>query len=339
MRSDELEINVQLLKDLIGRSTDAMRAPSVDDGYELCSNYHFQSFRDRFPRINLSERQSTDYEDIHADGVEYLVTPGQYLYPIRVCRSTQNGGVHRDVAAVWSTYAPSKEYRRINISNAKLLVDGGADDARLTLTWSDRLLISFRLERENDDESIWKNCHMTPMHLDIGYRYGVPWLALTFCIYAPTVESASESSRKWTSAAMRRVFEDGRRQAFLDHLISALWPALLPPKEPLPYLVQPRQLLATLLPFQQRAVCWMLRREGVSVSADGTMRSISPQDDNALEDDITWTCVKCQGLPDKYFNFTTNTVSEHAQPKVFNPDWCPRGGILAEEMGLGKVYL
>ncbi|KAK1231675.1 hypothetical protein PQX77_005198 [Marasmius sp. AFHP31] len=90
--------------------------------------------------------------------------------------------------------------------------------------------------------------------------------------------------------------------------------------------MQPLNLLPTLLPFQRRTVGWLLEREGMTISADGTIRpSESPKGFNfwhpVEEENHTW-----------YHNRLTGELS----PDL--PDAEPvYGGILAEEPGLGKT--
>ncbi|KAF1971468.1 hypothetical protein BU23DRAFT_556001 [Bimuria novae-zelandiae CBS 107.79] len=88
---------------------------------------------------------------------------------------------------------------------------------------------------------------------------------------------------------------------------------------------------ATLYPYQQRSVDWMLRREGVTFSSTGDLQKVEKE---------------AAGLPVSFFPAQDNAGREcyvsHARGMIIsdlNHDWDSthlHGGILAEEMGLGK---
>ncbi|KAL0068237.1 hypothetical protein AAF712_004622 [Marasmius tenuissimus] len=90
--------------------------------------------------------------------------------------------------------------------------------------------------------------------------------------------------------------------------------------------MQPHSLLPTLLPFQRRTIGWLLEREGMLISTDGTIRpSESPKEFNfwhpVEQENYMW-----------YHNRLTGELSPdlpEAEPVY--------GGILAEEPGLGKT--
>ncbi|KAF9023793.1 hypothetical protein BDZ89DRAFT_1069602 [Hymenopellis radicata] len=90
--------------------------------------------------------------------------------------------------------------------------------------------------------------------------------------------------------------------------------------------IQPTELLPTLLPFQRRSLAWLLGREGKTVSPTGEV--ISKEDDSEY---TFWHRVDV-GNSSFYFNRFTGEVAKsysHTSPA--------RGGILAEEPGLGKT--
>jgi E3 ubiquitin-protein ligase SHPRH len=107
----------------------------------------------------------------------------------------------------------------------------------------------------------------------------------------------------------------------------------------IPYeVLQPPDLLPTLLPFQRRSVAWLLNREGKSITPEGRVISKShrPATSSAHPDDSSdlssyWQQVNL-GNSTFYFNrlsgVVTTTIPDETEIL---------GGILAEEPGLGKT--
>ncbi|KZT00238.1 uncharacterized protein LAESUDRAFT_816623 [Laetiporus sulphureus 93-53] len=96
-------------------------------------------------------------------------------------------------------------------------------------------------------------------------------------------------------------------------------------------LMQPRELLPTLLPFQRRSVAWMLAREGKTLNGAGEAAPqliVSPD-----ELPLFWEEVEPETGQKWYFNRLLGIVSAE-KPQEENS---PLGGILAEEPGLGKT--
>jgi E3 ubiquitin-protein ligase SHPRH len=91
-------------------------------------------------------------------------------------------------------------------------------------------------------------------------------------------------------------------------------------------------LESQLYPFQERAVAWMLRREGVS-PVKGVMVPVPAQD---LEDPETLQHEEVKDLDGNtcYVNHLQGIISRHRPEKS---DHRMSGGLLAEEMGLGKT--
>jgi E3 ubiquitin-protein ligase SHPRH len=87
-----------------------------------------------------------------------------------------------------------------------------------------------------------------------------------------------------------------------------------------------------LYPFQERAVTWMLEREGVTFE-NGSMAPISPVD---LKDPDTIRFEEVRDLSGDvcYVNHLQATISRH---KPRSDGYRMSGGLLAEEMGLGKT--
>jgi E3 ubiquitin-protein ligase SHPRH len=89
--------------------------------------------------------------------------------------------------------------------------------------------------------------------------------------------------------------------------------------------IQPEGLLPSLLPFQRRSVAWLLEREGMAFSPEGTLVQSSTKEYSF------WNEIK-EGDYTFYLNRLSGELSIEA-PAV--PTIC--GGMLAEEPGLGKT--
>jgi E3 ubiquitin-protein ligase SHPRH len=91
-------------------------------------------------------------------------------------------------------------------------------------------------------------------------------------------------------------------------------------------------LESQLYPFQERAVAWMLRREGVTPVSGATV----PIPAQELEEPETLQYEEVKDLDGNacYVNHLQGIISRH-RPEKF--DYRMSGGLLAEEMGLGKT--
>jgi hypothetical protein len=96
--------------------------------------------------------------------------------------------------------------------------------------------------------------------------------------------------------------------------------------------LQPTALLPALLPFQKRTVMWMLEREGKTSRPDGQLVS---KNVDSTELPILWQRVSVQ-REDEQLNWYYHRLTGTLTPD--RPDPCVvRGGIVAEEPGLGKT--
>ncbi|KAF7799206.1 hypothetical protein EIP86_010437 [Pleurotus ostreatoroseus] len=143
--------------------------------------------------------------------------------------------------------------------------------------------------------------------------------------------------------ALRIIFPESEwpgeiRDVDVPFLYTALRPA--PPLDPATLeCLQPPALTATLLPFQRRSVAWLLEREEKVVGADGTVITKS---ENSGELPLFWERVRhVYSTADKgersevwYINRLTGQLTD-TEPE-YNTN-VTRGGILAEEPGLGKT--
>lgn len=122
------------------------------------------------------------------------------------------------------------------------------------------------------------------------------------------------------------VSNDVKEPITVSSFYSAMRPApSLPSKEALAS-VQPDGLLPSLLPFQCRSVAWLLGKEGMSVSLDGT---IGTQDSPSLFS--FWKEIP-MGNQTLYFNrLSGHLIGERPTLPITH------GGMLAEEPGLGKT--
>jgi E3 ubiquitin-protein ligase SHPRH len=94
-------------------------------------------------------------------------------------------------------------------------------------------------------------------------------------------------------------------------------------------------LQCQLYPFQRRAVRWLLQKEGVQVEASGQVSALRERLDNQMIPDSFWRSVDADGHP-CFVSDTFGIVSDNLAD--LQARYCGvNGGILAEEMGLGKT--
>jgi len=127
----------------------------------------------------------------------------------------------------------------------------------------------------------------------------------------------------------------GRDHEFTDNAIKDLYAHLNPAANANPTLgVQHRDLLPKLLPFQQRSVAWCLKQECGVVDGFGNVIYREPTMGEKLP--LTWEMVTAASGEDLFVNRLCGLVCIADETLVAEePE--PRGGILAEEMGLGKT--
>lgn len=107
------------------------------------------------------------------------------------------------------------------------------------------------------------------------------------------------------------------------------------PNDEVPALIETPNLKSTLYPFQKRAVQWLLRREGSEWSREtGSVRESQPQRTDQLPISfIAATDVEGRSF---YVSHLFGIVTFNPSP-FLEAEQGIKGGILAEEMGLGKT--
>ena len=118
----------------------------------------------------------------------------------------------------------------------------------------------------------------------------------------------------------------------VSFLYAVVQPARAVISETVDKFLQPAALLPALLPFQKRTIMWMLEREGKTSGPDGQLVS---KNVDLSELPVLWQNVSIQREDEQlswYYNRLTGTLTPH------RPDpYIVRGGIVAEEPGLGKT--
>lgn len=113
--------------------------------------------------------------------------------------------------------------------------------------------------------------------------------------------------------------------------ISSLKPAPDLPTQISTNNIQPRDLIAQLLPFQARSVFWMLQQEGFTIDTK-TGKVVPLHDETRMP--LCWerVVVKSDGST-RFLNRLTGTLLKELEDIAS----CVQGGILAEEVGCGKT--
>lgn len=120
-------------------------------------------------------------------------------------------------------------------------------------------------------------------------------------------------------------------QVDIPLLYSILGPAPPLSSPALEEALQPEDLVPTLLPFQRRSVGWMLAREGKTVDPSGEL--VAKSSSSSAQTPLFWKEVRCESASDAWY---VDRLRGEIMSKM--PDeGDAKGGILAEEPGLGKT--
>lgn len=124
-------------------------------------------------------------------------------------------------------------------------------------------------------------------------------------------------------------------QQLTDNAIKDLYAYLKPAANQEPEKsIQPKLLNPKLLPFQKKTVAWMLQRECGIVTESGDVIYKAPSLEEKLP--LTWETAMTDAGLELYINRLFGAICL-ADTNVLAAQTEPRGGILAEEMGLGKT--
>jgi hypothetical protein len=109
-------------------------------------------------------------------------------------------------------------------------------------------------------------------------------------------------------------------------------------REQVPACIQPKNLMCDLLPFQRRAVKWMLKREGVEFAPDASGGLVPVEDRLGPGVPPTFFEQQDKNGDTCYVSHVFGIASKNLEKlrELSNKDDI-NGGILAEEMGLGKT--
>ncbi|KAH9068111.1 SNF2 family N-terminal domain-containing protein [Lactarius deliciosus] len=130
----------------------------------------------------------------------------------------------------------------------------------------------------------------------------------------------------------KRCFPSFHGRVDVSFLYAVVQPARAVLCEAVDKFLQPTALIPALLPFQKRTVMWMLEREGKTVGLDG---QIVFKDADSMELPVLWRRVSVQ-REDEQLNWYYHRLTETLTPDRPHPH-IVRGGIVAEEPGLGKT--
>ncbi|GJJ71560.1 E3 ubiquitin-protein ligase SHPRH [Entomortierella parvispora] len=104
----------------------------------------------------------------------------------------------------------------------------------------------------------------------------------------------------------------------------------------LPAGVQPEELMPRLLPFQRQSVAWLLSRESAGFREDGEQQVYDRTPTTMERLPLTWEKVTTVLGKELFINRLDGSICLACDDLVA-AEQGPRGGILAEEMGLGKT--
>ncbi|KAI9435845.1 SNF2 family N-terminal domain-containing protein [Lactarius indigo] len=190
--------------------------------------------------------------------------------------------------------------------------------------------------------TLWDESWRTlPFHLvvDVTLLFRVP------SIFQPFTSSRKAQNRIELETARRgllhlafphslpeMLFSSFHGRVDVSFLYAVVQPAQAVLCETVDKFLQPTALIPALLPFQKRTVKWMLEREGKTPGPDGQLVS---RDADSMELPVLWRRVSVQ-RGDEPLNWYYHRLTETLTPDRPHP-LVVRGGIVAEEPGLGKT--
>ncbi|KAF8060148.1 SNF2 family N-terminal domain-containing protein [Lyophyllum atratum] len=155
-----------------------------------------------------------------------------------------------------------------------------------------------------------------------------------------TVEDAQRRLLHFLYPSSRPTPESYAGATNIPFFYSVLGPAPALPNPEMQEMMQPPELLPTLLPFQRRSVAWLLSREGKTITPNGQVIPIPSLPSPSLSSPSPPTFSfweKIHSAPTLYMHRLSGALSPTLPQSETQGVGGALGGILAEEPGLGKT--
>jgi SNF2 family DNA or RNA helicase len=148
-----------------------------------------------------------------------------------------------------------------------------------------------------------------------------------------------ESRKNLLYTSLSKVYATVKGEPLVERFQEIGFPSLILPPEYPPFSdsprVQPQDLLPLLLPYQKRAVSWMLQREGVSLDHLGHVIVSTPEEQQTSP--RLWKGFIKNGND---YSLYINTLNGELSPEIPEESGTAiQGGVLADEMGVGKTVM